>query len=66
MYTDRELVLLYRQWSEETWAAGFMRASEDTVREFIQWLKVELEKPVETYESDMIRLFRTLEREGDP
>ena len=36
--SDAELVELYRRWSEEFWCAGFMSATEGTVRQFRKWL----------------------------
>ena len=37
--SDRDLLILYRSWSEECYCAGFLDPSEASVKEFIKWLK---------------------------
>ena len=37
--TDREIVLLYREWSEEFYAASWMAPSQGTTQHFIEWLQ---------------------------
>ncbi len=37
-YTDRELLGLYEEWSEDQYCAGFINPSPKLVREFRAWL----------------------------
>jgi hypothetical protein len=64
--TDREVVLLYRQWSEEVFAAGFMSLSggETLPPLFLIWLKRELSLTPESYELELLRRWRKAEQ-GD-
>ena len=55
--TDREIVLLYRQWSEECYAASFM-SPEPGLKQFVTWLKQE--RPFEDYELELVRQYRAL------
>lgn len=36
--TDQQLITLYQQYSEETWASGFMQPSTIAVADFRRWL----------------------------
>ena len=55
--TDREIVLLYREWSEECYAASFM-SPEPGLKQFVKWLKQE--RPFEDYELELVRQYRAL------
>jgi len=61
---DDEVIRLYKLWSEETYCAGFLSPSADSVGEFIHWLRadghVALEEPVQDYELEMVALFREM------
>ena len=46
-------LLLYRQWSEETWAAGFIYPSKSMVLQFREWLK-EVQEEMDDYEAEML------------
>lgn len=64
-YTDRELLSLYSQYSEEAWAAGFMQPSESEVRSFKRWLLSweatnREERPLEDYELEFLRIYKEL------
>ena len=37
--SDKTLILLYREWSEECYCAGFMSPHPGHVRKFRRWLK---------------------------
>jgi hypothetical protein len=57
-YPDGVLLALYRAYSEELWAAGFMSPDTQGVQRFKLWLeKVERAKAEEDYEQKMLRLF---------
>lgn len=68
-YNDKELIMFYRQWSEEFYCAGFMHPDKDTVQEFYNWLQrpdyLEEEDigPYADYELEMIKVFREIEVE---
>ena len=58
--TDREVVLLYREWSEGVFAAGFMSLPRDGRLPpwFLVWLRKELGRNREGYEDDLVRRWR--------
>ena len=61
---DQEIVRLYRQWSEEHWAAGFMMLPDDgsLPAEFISWLQETRQHSEWTnYEFDLIQRYREWE-----
>jgi len=66
--TDRQILQLYSEWSEDAYAAGFISPSEETVRRFREWLKgprarEDLEdKPLEDYEVEMLEIFKRQEQ----
>ena len=55
--TDREIVLLYREWSEECYAASFM-SPEPGLKQFVKWLAQEA--PFEDHELELVRQYRAL------
>ena len=63
--TDREIVLLYREWSESCYAASFLMLPGDgsLPNAFLDWLqvKLELERPWFDYEQDLINRWRRAE-----
>ena len=67
-WTAKELIDLYRQWSEEKWCAGFMDPSPDRVRDFRTWLHASdfqesVVSIITDYEFEMLEEFRKQERE---
>jgi hypothetical protein len=62
-----EIIRLYRQWSEDFYAAGFLIPCEETVREFREWLRLkpsrEAERALEPYEAEMLAEYHRQERE---
>ena len=56
--TDREIVLLYSQWSEECYAASFWTLDADGLKRFVVWLK--REQPFKDYELELVRQYRAL------
>lgn len=61
--SDQEIVWLYRWWSEEFYAAGFISPSEETVRSFRKWLRNSPKEKLEDYEREMIEIFNRQEAE---
>ena len=66
--TDWQLVELYRQWSEDHYAAGFIAPSKQNVRHFREWLHNPLRTRAETqdrkmyaYETEMLDEFKAQE-----
>jgi len=63
--TDEEILVLYSQWSEEYYCAGFISASPGTVREFRKWLtdrKILYLIPIlHDYEGEMLEEFHKQE-----
>lgn len=60
---DNTVLLLYRQWCEEIYAAGFIKPDEGHVRAFIEWLGQEWfprSQEREDYEAEMLAVFRRL------
>jgi len=55
--TDREIVLLYREWSEDIWAAGFIDATPLHVANFRLWI-VDGHTELEDYELAMVAEYR--------
>ena len=67
-WTVKELIDLYRQWSDEKWCAGFMSPYPDTVRDFRTWLhspdfQESVVSIITEYEFEMLEEFRKQERE---
>ena len=56
--TDRQLVMAYRAWSEEFYAASFLSPDEHTVRSFMKWWNSTALLAIEDYEAEMLRLYR--------
>lgn len=64
-YTDAELLRLYREWSEQAYAAGFEIGDEFHVQKFRRWLEWREKQPVRPlhdYERDMLAEYRRQER----
>lgn len=59
---DEWIIQLYREWSEETWAAGFMGPSPSVVKQFYAWVDALPLQPREDYEQEMIDIFRKIDR----
>jgi|2_EtaG_2_1085320.scaffolds.fasta_scaffold249071_2 hypothetical protein len=64
---DEEILLLYSQWSEEYYCAGFLTPDFFIIKEFRKWLhgprKLDL-KPVQyDYEGEMLEEFHKQEEE---
>ena len=61
--TDAEIVKLYRIWSEESYSAGFLHATPESVMQFRQWLKSKPlnERLLLNYEQDLVTEFRKQE-----
>lgn len=61
--TDREIVLLYREFSESCYAASFMMLPGDgsLSNRLLDWLKLELKRPWFDYEQDLINRWRKAE-----
>lgn len=59
--TDDLLLLLYREWSEEFYAAGFMHPDRESVAEFRQWLGTRTLTPLEDYELEMLKEYHRQE-----
>ncbi len=61
-HTDRELVLLYAEWSEEIWAASWRSPYQSRVRDFKAWLdQHDINIPLEDDELALVAEFRELE-----
>jgi hypothetical protein len=63
VYSDSEVVELYREWSESTFSASFMGADDDYqeyVAEFREWLEVKESLPalLLVYEQQMLAEYR--------
>ncbi len=67
-YSDAKLIALYREWSDETYAAGFYGATEHSVRRFRGWLQItepeRVNLPPLDYEQDMLDEYRKQEAGG--
>lgn len=65
--TDRQLIQLYSQWSEDAYCAGFISPSESHVKQFRRWLKGpkppnwDTDAPLADYEKEMVEIFRRQE-----
>lgn len=62
--TDREIVLLYREWSESTYAASFYMLPKNgtLLPDFLAWVEKELSLyEFEDYEKDLIKRWRKAE-----
>jgi len=64
--TDEEILLLYSQWSEEYYCAGFLNPDAGTVQEFRKWLKNSPQEPFfyiprMSYEQEMLKEFHNQE-----
>ena len=62
--SDAWIVTMYRLWSEEFWAAGFISPDPDIVRRFYIWLVEESDDsniPLEDYELEMLSIFRQID-----
>ena len=68
MTSDMEILRLYRQWSEEFYAAGFLSPTEETVREFREWLRqgptTEEERELSLYEVTMLEEYHRQEQKS--
>ena len=64
-YTDSEVIRLYREWSELTWASGFYRSSPAVVGHFRRWLTQQVSQlhKFKDYELEMLAEFRKQESE---
>ncbi len=56
--TDRQIVLLYREWSEDFYAASFMSLNAEGLDRFVEWL--EQDEPLKDYEHELVRQYREL------
>ena len=65
--TDREIVLLYSEWSETFYAASFRTLSPEILSEFVQWLSDWAGEPLplEDYELELVRQYRALAEQSD-
>ena len=64
-WSDSTLLRLYSLWSEEKWAAGFLKPTDDIVRDFVGWLSREWEAE-EGYETEMLTKARVLLKAAQP
>ncbi len=64
-YVQSTILLLYREWSEETYAASFMSPSKDTVSAFTQWLENRKQFGLEQYELDMLAEYNKQKAESE-
>ena len=67
MFTDREVIGLYEEWSDECYAAQFMDPSPGLVRQFREWLSekaVKVHAPLEGFELAMVIEYRRQEVDG--
>ena len=64
-YNDQELIILYSYWSEENWAAGFMKPDRDIVASFRKWIHLYCEHPrnLLDYEQELLAEYRRQEGE---
>ena len=60
------LIMLYRQWSEDYYAASFMDPTEATVRQFMHWLEGRLQSQTELgpYEKKFLQIYHRLNAES--
>jgi len=62
--TDTEVLALYRQWSERTYASGFEASSAYIVQQFRAWLcnqVLDSQRPFRDYERAMLAEYRRQE-----
>lgn len=62
--TGSEIVRMYRVYSEDYYAAGFMAINEDRVRHFISWVNESTsadDSPLLDYEQELVDLVRLLQ-----
>ena len=61
-YTDEALLALYREWSEEYYAASFLTCSPQHAQMFVDWLSRREQEPTERawYETEMLAMVRPL------
>lgn len=62
MLTEREVLLLYAEWSEECWGADFILSSPREVEQFRAWIPERLRRGLEDYERDMLEEYHRQER----
>jgi hypothetical protein len=60
---DFIILELYRSFSEDMYAAGFMIARPETVREFRRWLLQLAALPMEPYEVEMLAEYARQQQE---
>jgi hypothetical protein len=62
--SDAEVLVLYRQWCEEYWRAGFLHPAEHYVAAFRAWIAKRSPKgPAEGFEGDVLAEYRRQEAE---
>ena len=69
-YTDEGLRRLYREWSEDYYAAGWMNTTPATVQQFVDWLRRAvdmrtIEDPWQDYEVEGVAAIRKALREHE-
>ena len=62
MFNDEQVIMLYRAWSEEIYAASFMTPDASCVQQFRQWLELGWHSGErEDYETKMLEEYRIQE-----